>query len=224
MASKFLGGTELFMYECLMQQTPNMGRCEREEKRYKNQYIGLLKQFMREYGYGDICGRVLKSLDKFIFDEFIFCNEEHRDVFWRMYSRWVKNTDRKDYKTMAVIYLLSTHREFGTILANYVSNPLFVLPKIYGGCDGEEKYNLYHAVKMIAGLESGMTEEDLFEDDIIEDKILCLVINAKLIRQYGVNGYKNKANRKKQKYINNSMKHRRSQKIYSFNGQTIRIK
>ena len=54
MATKFMSGTELFMFECLMQQTPNMSRANQEEKRFKAQYIGVLKDYMREYGYGDI--------------------------------------------------------------------------------------------------------------------------------------------------------------------------
>jgi hypothetical protein len=153
-----------------------MSRANQEEKRFKAQYIGVLKDYMREYGYGDIRKRVLNSLDKFIFDEFIFCNEEHRDTFWRMHTRWAKNADKKNLDAMAIIYLLSTHREFGTILANYVSNPLYVLPKTYNGGNDEEKYNIYHAVKMIAGMESGLEEADLFEDEIIDDKVLCLII------------------------------------------------
>ena len=224
MATKFMSGTELFMYECMMQQTPNMARCEREEKRFKAQYIGLLRDYMREYGYGEISKRVINSLDKFLFDEFVFCNEEHRDMFWRMYSKWVKNADKKDFTPIAIIYLLSTYREFGTILANYVSNPLYILPSIYEHGDGVEKYNLYHAVKMIAGMESGLCEEDLFEEEILDDKVLFLIINAKFIQQYGVNGYKEKKNRRKEPYVNNSMKRRRNQNVFSYKGQTLRIK
>lgn len=100
MATKFMSGTELFMYECMMQQTPNMARCEREEKRFKAQYIGLLRDFMREYGYGEISKRVTRTIDRFLFDEFVFCNEEHRDMFWRMYSKWIKNTNEKDFTSM----------------------------------------------------------------------------------------------------------------------------
>ena len=224
MATKFMSGTELFMFECLMQQTPNMSRANQEEKRFKAQYIGVLKDYMREYGYGDIRKRVLNSLDKFIFDEFIFCNEEHRDTFWRMHTRWAKNADKKNLDAMAIIYLLSTHREFGTILANYVYNPLYVLPKTYNGGNDEEKYNIYHAVKMIAGMESGLEEADLFEDEIIDDKVLCLIINAKFICRYGINGYQDKKTRRKEPYVNNSSRHRRNQKLFSYKGQTLRIK
>ena len=66
MATKFMSGTELFMYECMMQQTPNMARCEREEKRFKAQYIGLLRDYMREYGYGEISKAQKKSKCVFI--------------------------------------------------------------------------------------------------------------------------------------------------------------
>ena len=224
MATKFMSGTELFMYECMMQQTPNIVCSEKEEKRFKAQYISQLRDYMREYGYETIIKRVIGSLDKFFFDEFVFCDEEHRDMFWRMYSKWMKNAAKKDFTPIAIIYLLSTYREFGTILANYVSNPLYVLPSIYKHGEGIEKYNIYHAVKMIAGIESGLCEEDLLEEELLDDKVLFLIINAKFILQYGVNGYKEKKNRRKEPYVNNSMKHGRNQNVYSYKGQTLRIK
>jgi len=218
---KFFGGTKLFMYECMMQQIPDTVRCSKEEKRLKAQYAGMLKEYMREYGYGSIIKRVLNSLDRFLFDEFIFCNEEHRDLFWKMHGKCVK-TDRKlDFGKAAVIYLLSADSVFGTILENYVSNPIYILPKMYNGSNGEEQYNLYHAVRMLAGMETGLAEDDLTEDGVIDDKILCLIINAKFIEKYGISGYKDKRKRK-QTYVNNPMNRR--QKTYSYKGQTIRIK
>lgn len=51
MLMKFFGGTKLFVYECMMQQIPDMGRYSKEEKRLKAQYAGMLKEYMREYGY-----------------------------------------------------------------------------------------------------------------------------------------------------------------------------
>ncbi len=221
MLMKFFGGTKLFMYECMMQQIPDTVRCSKEEKRLKAQYAGMLKEYMREYGYGSIIKRVLNSLDRFLFDEFIFCNEEHRDLFWKMHGKCVK-TDRKlDFGKAAVIYLLSADSVFGTILENYVSNPIYILPKMYNGSNGEEQYNLYHAVRMLAGMETGLAEDDLTEDGVIDDKILCLIINAKFIEKYGISGYKDKRKRK-QTYVNNPMNRR--QKTYSYKGQTIRIK
>ena len=114
---------------------------------------------MREYGYGSIIKRVMNSLDRFLFDEFIFCNEEHRDLFWKMHGKCVKTDKRLNFGKAAVIYLLSADRVFGTILENYVSNPLYILPKMYNGSNGEEQYNLYHAVRMLAGMETGLAED-----------------------------------------------------------------
>ena len=221
MLMKFFGGTKLFMYECMMQQIPDTVRCSKEEKRLKAQYAGMLKEYMREYGYGSIIKRVLNSLDRFLFDEFIFCNEEHRDLFWKMHGKCVKTDKKLDFGKAAVIYLLSADRVFRTILENYVSNPLYILPKMYNGSNGEEQYNLYHAVRMLAGMETGLAEDDLTEDGVIDDKILCLIINAKFIEKYGISGYKDKRKRK-QSYVNNPMNRR--QNTYSYKGQTIRIK
>ena len=67
MSKKFMSGTEMFLYECMMQQTPNMARCEREEKRFKAQYIGLLRDYMREYGYGNISKRVTRTINRLSF-------------------------------------------------------------------------------------------------------------------------------------------------------------
>lgn len=221
MLMKFFGGTKLFMYECMMQQIPDTVRCSKEEKRLKAQYAGMLKEYMREYGYGSIIKRVMNSLDRFLFDEFIFCNEEHRDLFWKMHGKCVKTDKRLDFGKAAVIYLLSADRVFETILENYVSNPLYILPKMYNGSNGEEQYNLYHAVRMLAGMETGLAEDDLTENGVIDDKILCLIINAKFIEKYGISGYKDKRKRK-QTYVNNPMNRR--QKTYLYKRQTIRIK
>ena len=92
---------------------------------------------------------------------------------------------------------------------------------MYNGSNGEEQYNLYHAVRMLAGMETGLAEDDLTEDGVIDDKILCLIINAKFIEKYGISGYKDKRKRK-QTYVNNPMNRR--QTTYSYKGQTIRIK
>ena len=73
MATKFMSGTELFMYECMMQQTPNMARCEREEKRFKAQYIGLLRDYMREYGYGEISKRQTHQTKTCLMNLLLFC-------------------------------------------------------------------------------------------------------------------------------------------------------
>ena len=114
---------------------------------------------------------------------------------------------------------------FKTILANYVSNPLFVLPSIVKDCGDEETYNIYQAAKMTAGMESGLYEEDLFEEGLIDDKVLCLIMISKLIEKHGITGCLERQNRKrKQQYRNKGICYGKQQNIYVYNGQAIRIK
>lgn len=222
MSKKFLAGTELYAYECMMQGLPDVVQFD---KRMKRQYIGLLKQFMREYGFQEICERVLRILDELLYDEFIFLNTMHRDTFWHMYGRFIKSTNKKDNEKTAVIYLLSTNEVFKTILANYVSNPLFALPSIAKGCNDEESYNIYQAVKMTAGMESGLYDEDLFEEGLIDNKVLCLIMIAKMIGKYGITGCHERQNRKsRSQYANKPVNHGKRQNTYVYNGRMIRIK
>lgn len=188
MSKKFLAGTELYAYECMMQELPYAGQSDEADKRKQMLCIGLLKQFMCESGYEEISGRVLGAIDKLLFDKYVFLNRTHRDTFWRMYGRFIKNTNKKDDGKTAVIYLLSAHEVFKTILANYVSNPLFVLPSIVKDCGDEETYNIYQAAKRAAGMESGLYEEDLFEEGLIDDKVLCIIMAAKLIKNTALQG------------------------------------
>lgn len=225
MSKKFLAGTELYAYECMMQELPYAGQSEESDKRKKMLCIGLLKQFMREYGYEEICGRVLGAMDKLLFDACIFLDAVHRDTFWHMYGKLLKNANQKDNGRAAVIYLLSAHKVFQTILENYVLSPGLVLPGMAKGCRDEETYNIYQAAKMTAGMESGLYEEDLFEEGLIDNKILCLIMISKLIEKYGVIECRDRRNRKKkQQYRDKGMRYGKQQNIYVYNRQMVRIK
>lgn len=193
------------------------------ERKLRGQYIEHLKQFMREYGYAELCKRVIKSLNTMVFDGFIFLSQEHRNGFWQMYNRWVKNTGKSENSKIAVIYLLSSQKAFQTVLTNYVSNSLFSLPNMIKNCIGEEEYTLYQAAKMFAGMESRLSESDLFADEVIDDKVLAVIINAKFIQRYGIHGYIEKGN-KKSEYVNKSARHNSNQSTYVYNGKAIRIR
>ncbi len=199
--------------------------CSKSERKLKGQYIEQLKQFMREYGYGKLCKRVIKSLNTMVFDGFIFVSEEHRNSFWRMYNIWIKHTDKRENSKISVIYLLSSQKAFQTVLTNYVSNPLFSLPNMIKNCIGEEEYTLYQAAKMFAGMESRLSASDLFADEVIDDKVLAVIINAKFIQRYGIHGYVEKGNKnQKSEYVNKSAKHKSNPSTYVYNGKAIRIR
>ena len=209
----------------MMQQTPAATSIDKYEKKSKGKYILFLKQYMREYGYREIIQRVMKTIGSMVFDNFLFCSEDHRDMFLRMYCKRTKGYDNKDNLKTADIYLLSANNIFKTVLENYVSNPLYEMPNMIGGNVDEEVYSIYHAIKMLLGMESGLYEEDLFDNEVLSDKVLCLVINAKLISQYGIHGYLNKSEKQnKPRYINTPHKHNRKSCTYEYGGKQIRIK
>lgn len=223
MSKKFLAGTELYAYECMMQELPYAGQSDEADKRKQMLCIGLLKQFMSESGYEEISGRVLGAMDELLFDKYVFLNRTHRDTFWRMYGKLLNNANQKDNGKTAAVYLLSAHEVFKTILANYVSNPLFVLPSIVKDCSDEETYDIYQAAKMTEGMESGLYEEDLFEKGLIDDKVLCIIMAAKLIKKHGVIECWERQISKHQNG-NRAAGYGKQQNIYVYNGQAIRIK
>ena len=225
MSKIFLSGTYLAPYECMMQQTPVATNVNKHEKRAKGKYTSFLKQYMRGCGYNEIIQRVMCTVESMVFDDFLFCSEDHRDMFLRMYCKRTKGYDNKDILKTAVIYLLSANNIFKTLLENYVSNPLYEMPNMIGGNVDEEVYSIYHAVKMLLGMKSGLYEEDLFDNAVLSDRVLCLVINAKLISQYGIHGYLKKSEKDdKPRYNNKPHKHNRKFCTYEYGGKRIRIK
>ena len=225
MTNKFMAGTKLYAFECMMQQIPCLQNEERICRKQKGKYISFLKQYMNEYGYSCLFKKVIKSLSTRVFDDYIFCSDFHKEVFWKTKSKHSKNGGKTNNIKTAVIYLLSTNKVFYTTLENYVSNPLFRLPNMVKGDIDEESYAIYHAVKLILGMETGLYEEDLFDNEVLSDSVLCLIINAKMIARYGINAYENKACiHQKPKYINGSHRNNRRIVTYEFNGNQVRIK
>lgn len=197
----------------------------KSERKLKGQYTEQLKQFMREYGYGELCKRIIKPLNAMIFDGFIFISQDHRNRFWQMYNKWLKHTYKRENGKIAVIYILSAKSVFRTVLTNYVSNPLFSMPIMIEDCAGEENYTLYQAAKLFAGMETGLKEEDLSEDEIIDDKSLAVILSAKFIQKYGIYGYaRNRAKHHQSEYINKSARYSRNSSTYVHNGKSIRIR
>lgn len=225
MSKRFLSGTYLAPYECMMQQTPAAENVDKYEKMAKGKYISFLRQYMREYGYTEIIQRVMKPIGSMVFDDLLFCSEDHRDMFLRMYCKRTKGYDNKNNLKTAVIYLLSSNNIFKTALENYVFNPLYEMPVMVSGNVDAEVYSIYHAIKMLLGMKSGLYEEDLFDNEVLSDKVLCLVINAKLISQYGIHGYlKKPEKRNKPRYNNTPHKYNRKSSTYEYGGKQIRIK
>ena len=222
MSKKFTNGTDLYKYECMMQEIPFGNISSKEEKKAKGRYLSILRQFMSDKGFGSIYKKVSECIKELPFDRIPFKDENHRDMFYCAYSKCSKQNGRKVNNTKtAVIYLLSTNRVFYKTLESYISNRLYSLESKIKGIINEEAYNLYQAAKKLSGLESGLSDEDLTDEGIIEDSTICLIINAMYLKEYGLNGRKADKKPSKTHYINNpKLQH----KHYCYKGQTVKIK
>ncbi len=225
MSRKFLSDTPLAEYERLMQEPVSVVKIERTEHKTINRYTNILRQYLKEYGYKKISSRIMDAVRDMPFDGISFLNQSHRNRFYEIYHKRKKSCTPKGNLKIAVIYLLSADTVFETMLENYIANPRYVLTDKLTGEVGEEAYNIYHAVKMMLGMPSGLTKSDLLDNEVLADTILCIVMNAKLISRYGVSCFiQEKQKKKNNEYINNSGKHRRQRNSYNHNGKCIRIK
>ena len=222
MSKKFTSGSDLYKYECMMQEVPFGNMSSKEEKKAKGRYLSILRQFMSDKGFGSIYKKVSENIKELPFDSIPFKDNNHRDMFFSAYSKCSKQNGRKvNNKKTAVIYLLSTNRVFYTTLESYISNRLYSLESKIKGIINEEAYNLYQAAKKLSGLESGLSDEDLTDEGIIEDSTICLIINAMYLKEYGLNGWRLDKKPSKTHYINNpKLQH----KQYCYKGQTVKIK
>ena len=63
MSKKFMQGTDLFMYECMMQQLPDAANImEREDRRLKERYMAILRRFLSDNGFGSVYKRIADIL------------------------------------------------------------------------------------------------------------------------------------------------------------------
>ena len=222
MSKKFTSGSDLYKYECMMQEVPFGNMSSKEEKKAKERYLSILRQFMSDKGFGSIYKKVSENIKELPFDSIPFKDNNHRDMFFSAYSKCSKQNGRKvNNKKTAVIYLLSTNSVFYTTLESYISNQLYSLESKIKGIINEEAYNLYQAAKKLSGLESGLSDKDLTDEGIIEDSTICLIINAMYLKEYGLNGRKADKKPSETHYINNpKLQH----KHYCYKGQTVKIK
>ena len=188
MSKKFTQGSESYQYECLMQELPSLNRNSKEEQRAMGRYLSILRRFMIEHEFSSAYKIVADKVKESYFDRIPFKNENHRDMFHSAYARCKKYGGRSvSHTRTAVIYILSTNDVFASTLWNYISNPLFRLENMIKGIATEETYNLYQAAKKLCGLRSGLRNDDLTEEGIIESGTLCMIMSAMYLKEYGLN-------------------------------------
>ena len=225
MSKRFLQGTDLFEFEVMMQELPHNCNFMREDKQLKKRYLRMLERLISEGGYASIKNRIMKSIKLMTFDDFCYSDNEHASTFGIAYSRYMSQIkDRVNNKVVAVIYLLTATQKLNRVLYDYMKNKKYILPEKIK-TTGEESYNLYQMARKILGDDTVITDEDFCEPDIIDDKILCIMINALFIKKYGFQAlYEDSKRKGKPKYINTPKYHRRKNSRYNYNNQSIRIR
>lgn len=62
MSKKFTSGSDLYKYECMMQELPFGHVSSKEEKKAKGRYLSILRQFMSDKGFGSIYKKVSENI------------------------------------------------------------------------------------------------------------------------------------------------------------------
>ncbi len=189
MSKKFLSNTPLAGYEALMQETSSMLNIKFDKESPLVRYVSALREYLKGYGQEKIGERVIKTVAMMSLDEIVFLDQSHRMNFLKIFYKWTKAYGRKTRQKTAAIYLLCANDELVAILEKYISTPKCVLPKRITCSVSEDTYAIYHAVKMILELPSGLKEEELCDEEVLSDKVLCLIMNAKFINRYGLTDF-----------------------------------
>lgn len=225
MSKLFMQGTDLFEFESMMQELPHHRNYTKEDKYIKKRYMRMLERLIAEGGYITIKGRIMKGIKLMSFEDFYYADREHASAFGIAYSRYMSQAKEKvNNKVIAVIYLLTATPKLNRTLYEYMKNKKYVLPEKIQ-TTGEEAYNLYQMAKKILGDDRVVTDEDFLEPEIIEDKMLCIMINALFLQKFGFRTlYEDSKRKEKPKYINTPKYHRRKSQSYRYNNQIVKIR
>jgi len=217
MGTNFLAGTPLYPYECMMKQVPSATRDEHEAEKEKKKLVSIMKDYLKNNGLKVVEKRVLSAMDKLVYEEFVFLTETHKDMF---YYHFCKNSKDRMITPddAATMYLLCISPVFSKLLNEFRVKKEFRIPNKIQDITGECEYNIFHAVRMINGMKSKMQREDLFEKEIIDDRILCIIFHAYLIKEYGFPECTDK------KEIRKMIRGRQINDTYEYKGQKVKIK
>lgn len=225
MSKLFTQGTDLFEFESMMQELPHHSNYTKENKKLKKRYLRMLERLIAENGYITIKSRIFKIIKLMKFDDFCYASNEHAMSFGIAYSRYILQAKGKaNNDIIAVIYLLTATQKLNRVLGEYVKDKRYILPeKIY--TTGEEAYNLYQMARRILGNDTVISNEDFIEPEIIDDKIMCIMINAMFLKKYGFRQlHDNSKSKDKPRYINTPKYHRKKNQRYTHNKLAARIR
>lgn len=223
MGKRFLGGTDLYEYEMLMQEYPQARNIGGEDKKLKRRYFRLLERLISESGLVSVRYRIIKGVKEMMFQEFCYVSREHESTFGIAYSKLISSKEKDENDKLAVVYLLSASPKLYRLLHSYMYAKKYELPE-RSEVTEEAEYNLYVMAKRILGNERYITIEDMLEPDLIEDKTLSIMVNAMFLQKYGIRAIYEETPKKKKQYKNAPRYHRTRYKTYSYKNQAVKYR
>lgn len=208
-------------YEQMMKRMPFQIYSDEYDRFVSLHYTNYFYEFLKEYNLERLKKRIENAKKNMLFDDFLFLNENHRNIFYKSYNRYLKR-HRADDNKIAVMYLLSASDCFYPILTELILKNKISLSQENTSSLDMFSYIMYHAAKMLVHEDSGLKYKDLFDRNALEDEMVCLILNAMFITHYGTNcciecGPK----KKKQGYIKNSKN--AANTVYFYGSSLVRV-
>ena len=199
--TRFMRDTPLAAIEIEMQLIPGFTTraCGtfRSQQRYVNpnpiRYEELLALFLKEIELQAFALRVqriikvVNSLEESEVNQMLFRNAEHKKRFQSICKSGLFPKLEESYGYAAAIFLLSADAFVWSKTKSCVDSQLihFEAIRIHGvDLDG---YAIFHMAKELYSGKSHISVSELSDPELINDKLLRLIVNAFLVRRYGVN-------------------------------------
>lgn len=195
MLARFMSGTPLSAIEIEMQLIPGFkprgGGTFRKHEIYASTpnipYEELLRPFIKEVQFRTFATRIEKLLRNHEANQMLFGNAEHKKRFEDICKSCLLPKLEESNGYAAAIFMLSADAFVWGKAKNCVNNQCIYFEniRIHGvDLDG------YAILRMSKELYSGktyITVSELSDPELINDKVLRLIINAFLVRRYGIN-------------------------------------
>lgn len=142
---------------------------------YKNAAARLLYRWKRN----DITERITAAYKNY---GTFFADSDHKNFF----AEFIKNTPYGGSRFYAAVFLLSADFNLQKRSENAVSNGTVDFGKINLKGISADGYTLYKAAKTVYTQNPGITSDELFDNELVDDLILYIIFNGFLIAENGI--------------------------------------
>lgn len=184
--------SRLFMYEKLMQQTPEY------RPRGKGLYVShrktLLDKVLQEVSREQMILRMLAyDLPERLQREIVakqrrhfYMNDDHRRYFLRLLEGHRGKIMKRNSRYLAAVFLLSSDRKLWKRVKHEVTDQGILFESIFIKGFTEDQYTLFFMAKDIYTGERFVQDEELADPEIVSDELYSLIVNAFLLAAGGI--------------------------------------